>query len=277
MESKPTLVHLQITRNCNLRCSFCGQWGKSGFFADAKGEEMTLNDWKKVIDELATINPLPRVYVWGGEALISPIFEDVVKLLKEKGFRLSLVTNGVFIDKHYQTLNRDFDKICISIDGERELHDSIRGKGVYDKVTKNLPLLDKEKVIITTVATENLNVESFANTFKDYKILLQELIPFDGQEIYTVTCPIPKNMTYLQHGDKAKMKTCLAPHYHMHITWNGEVTYCTDFYEFSAGNVKKDSLMNIWSNDKSNEFRRKVANGENPNCKYCSWKNSEEF
>ena len=37
-------VHFQITRNCNLRCEFCGQWGKNGFFREASGDEMTFPD-----------------------------------------------------------------------------------------------------------------------------------------------------------------------------------------------------------------------------------------
>jgi len=46
------LVHFQLTRNCNLRCWFCGQWGKKGFFSNASGEAMAFDDWKKVVSDL---------------------------------------------------------------------------------------------------------------------------------------------------------------------------------------------------------------------------------
>ena len=53
MKTQIELVHLQITKNCNLRCWFCGQWGKKGFFADDKGELLSLNKWLDIINELA--------------------------------------------------------------------------------------------------------------------------------------------------------------------------------------------------------------------------------
>ena len=40
MDKKIEMVHFQITRNCNLRCHFCGQWGKKGFFSDASGNNI---------------------------------------------------------------------------------------------------------------------------------------------------------------------------------------------------------------------------------------------
>ena len=52
MERKIEQVHFQITRNCNLRCPFCGQWGKKGFFAGGCGDEMSFGEWESVIKQL---------------------------------------------------------------------------------------------------------------------------------------------------------------------------------------------------------------------------------
>ena len=84
--NKPELIHFQLTRNCNLRCYFCGQWGKKGFFSGADGEEMTLADWKKLaLDIKSTYTPLPHIMLWGGEPLVCPFFDELVMFLKEQG------------------------------------------------------------------------------------------------------------------------------------------------------------------------------------------------
>jgi len=79
LEKRLELVHFQITRRCNLRCYFCGQWGKKGFFSDASGEEMTLQNWQSLALEIKeSFNPLPRIILWGGEPLVCPFFDELV-------------------------------------------------------------------------------------------------------------------------------------------------------------------------------------------------------
>ena len=51
-ERKSEPVHFQITKRCNLRCWFCGQWGSQGSFAQKANEEMSFEDWRRVINSL---------------------------------------------------------------------------------------------------------------------------------------------------------------------------------------------------------------------------------
>ena len=107
-EKRLELVHFQLTRNCNLRCSFCGQWGRKGFFSNAGGIDMGLDEWKRVVDSLVeyrkTTGIKPSVMLWGGEPLISPYFSEITKYLADNEFELGLITNGVFIDKFQEIL-----------------------------------------------------------------------------------------------------------------------------------------------------------------------------
>ena len=93
MESQLQLVHFQITKNCNLRCWFCGQWGKKGFFADDKGSQVSYEKWLEIVNELYNygkkVGRLPDIMIWGGEPLICPFFDDLVLTLKQKGFNLT--------------------------------------------------------------------------------------------------------------------------------------------------------------------------------------------
>ena len=75
------------------------------------------------------------------------------------------------------------------------------------------------------------------------------------------------------HTDSAEI-VCMSPFEHTHISWNGNVLYCTDFYDFSAGNVKEDRLLDIFRNENSDVFRREILKGNCATCNHCSWRDS---
>ena len=43
------------------------------------------------------------------------------------------------------------------------------------------------------------------------------------------------------------------------------------FFGFSAGNVRKESLAEIFRNERAEAFRRAQKNGELPICSHCPW------
>lgn len=49
---------------------------------------------------------------------------------------------------------------------------------------------------------------------------------------------------YLPH--KSNASHCLSPFRHIHVAWNGNVLYCTDFYDFAAGNAKHNDIIAIY-------------------------------
>ncbi|MDR0406181.1 MAG: radical SAM protein [Clostridiales bacterium] len=278
---QPELVHFQITRGCNLRCWFCGQWGREGFFSDAKGAEMTLEEWKRVA---APLNPAcTGVILWGGEPLTSPFFAELAEHLSTRGFPLGLVTNGTLIHRHADLIREKFKTVYVSLDGTREIHDAIRGDGVFDAVCGNLRGLNNV-VINTVVSTELVPVIAdfmkLLEQFKPREVLLQQMIPYtsdggapDLRRLQLPATPFPARV--IPHGDAGT--PCRSPFRHAHVTWNGEVMFCTDFYDFSAGNARNGGILEIWQNEEAERFRRRVISGENPNCAHCSWRSCETF
>ena len=323
MEQALEQVHLQITRNCNLRCWFCGQWGRHGFFSDAAGREMQLENWMKVIDELVEYRALsgisPFVMVWGGEPLVSPYFDTIVETLHEKEFRVGMVTNGVLIDRHAETIDRTVNQLFLSLDGPREIHDAIRGPGVFETVLSNIVLLKKPRITVMSVVTPALlpvlpEFLEILNGTNIHELLLQDMIGLTSDEVRAY-----KEMMMTHFGQDARnieswenngqlhfheevdailagyaLSTlgydlvtkrhnlpgnphCLSPFRHAHVTWNGDVTYCTDFYDFRAGNVKDTSLLAIFGNERSDAWRGLIAEGGCPTCRHCSWKNNTNY
>lgn len=325
-EKRLELVHFQLTRNCNLRCPFCGQWGGKGFFSNACGEDMTIDDWKRVTDELDVYSQntgiKPSVILWGGEPLVFPHFREITEYLRADGFELGLITNGVFIDKYIDILKHDFKKIYVSVDGPKDIHDKIRGAGVFEKVQNNVRLLrgGNAEVVIMTVLTEELlkKINKLPSAFEPFapsKVLLQDLIYMsesdiadyaawlktvfkkNAKDIYAWSSPPPENyeklkqaafekldaipcgcdFIHMRHGEKAAQEHCLSPFRHIHVAWNGNVLYCTDHYDFSAGNVHEGGLIDIFNNELSEKFRHEVLCGNCASCRHCSWKNNASF
>lgn len=320
------LVHFQLTRDCNLRCWFCGQWGRKGFFSNMSGETMSIDDWKKVVSELKKYRELsgisPKVILWGGEPLMFAEFDEITEHLSKNEFQLGMVTNGVLIDRHVEIIKKHIKRIYVSIDGPRNIHDSIRGKGVFDKVIKNLKLLkdgDSEITIMTVISKPLLlELEGFLKGFSDLnltEILLQEMIYLSAKEIESYRIWLEKcfeqqpaeifswqmeideyflkekeeainrilknnagvRIRYIPHGVAIEKSFCISPFKHAHIAWNGNVLYCTDFYDFSAGNVKNESLEAIFNNSLSEKFRKEIQLGNCATCNHCSWRENTEF
>ena len=317
--NKPELIHFQLTRNCNLRCYFCGQWGKKGFFSGADGEEMTLSDWKKLaLDIKNTYTPLPHIMLWGGEPLVCPFFDELVMFLKEQGFTLGMITNGVLLDEHMEICKSSFKKIFVSIDGPEDIHDSIRGEGVFKKAITNLKKLSDSDVYVTVSSVlspgllgrleefvkiiENsganeLLLQNYIRVSKEeadeYKKWMKDCFDIEATEIDTWISQLPADyearkekaiseirnkkfkieVNYLPHNNEDCV--CMSANKHIHVSWKGNVLYCTDFYDFNAGNVKEQHIDSIFNNEISEAYRNNVKN--NPTCKHCSWRPAKEY
>lgn len=301
-------VHFQITRNCNLRCAFCGQWGKKGFFADSSGTAVTIEEWTRIISELreyrAKYGDNITVTVWGGEPLTSPHFDEIIRLLKKFDFVTEIITNGVLINEHIDTIRNYVDVLYVSLDGTREVHNNIRGAGVFERVTQNLRELKHKNVTVMSVITpELINVlDEFLtelDTLNINRLYLQDMIGLTPDEIkaykewlksaFDITARDidswqndnlfkADNIVFGNHSYEIEHKThtndghCRSPFNHVHIAWNGNVLYCTDFYDFSAGNVKEDTLEDIFLNEKSERYRIEIMGDKCPSCRHCSWR-----
>jgi len=177
-------VHFQLTGRCNLNCRFCGQ--SKGMLA-SEGGELPVEFWLRCANEA---EPNAAITFWGGEPLLYPGFEELAARLSGSGHPFEIVTNGTLIARHAETLRHHFDRIFVSIDGPRELHDAVRGNGVFDRVKAALPLLDGRRgklVFLTTVSDANADrMAELPDELADLKpdrIVLQQLMYLSGKEI----------------------------------------------------------------------------------------------
>lgn len=325
-ERKIEMVHLQLTSRCNLNCWFCGQKKKD--WSKIKSEELSTEEWLEIVqwlEEYSVMNGVkPVIMIWGGEAMLSSAFEPVVKRLYTGNFKLGMVTNGTLFEKNLDLINECFQKIYISVDGNEEVHDAIRGKGVYRKIQKNLSMLEtgSPQKILMTVLTDSVisHLKEILLGFQDLNpdgVILQDMIFMEEKEIKSYKkwlwedfaiygkdidawfgteedrrqrdeigrrcreelkkIKLPYKIQYLPHISVRDENYCLSPFRHVHLTWNGQMSFCTDYTDFSCGSVRRESPDILFLNNRAEAFRKAVMEGKCVACEHCSWRYRENF
>ncbi len=142
-------VNLELTVLCNLRCSFCWWWGENGIAPrlvrdrdPIVSKELSLQEIFNVVDQLAA-GHRPSFYLSGGEPFIRKDTVDIIEYITGKGMSVITNNNGTLLtDEKMERLAKIKNlTINFSIDGPREIHDGIRGKGMYDKTTSTIKRL----------------------------------------------------------------------------------------------------------------------------------------
>ena len=128
----------------------CFEHGLSGIFskmssADLGKSEITVEDWKKVVDEVHKYNPI--IQLFGGEPLLYKGFDELIWYIKKRRLRCHIVTNGTLLNEKAPILvENQVDEIWVSMDGPKDIHDEIRGiKGTYDRVIEGIETLIQVK------------------------------------------------------------------------------------------------------------------------------------
>ncbi|KKK88222.1 hypothetical protein LCGC14_2745350, partial [marine sediment metagenome] len=148
----PIRVYFEITSQCNLRCRIC--FNLSG---TAKVNELSRKGIERSLEGLRADNVI-EVRFCGGEPTQRPDWYSIVRYAQELGFSTSINSNGVY-DHPDSTINKltslGLDQIAISIDGDRDYHDFLRGEGSFDKAIRSIRQLHEEgaRVRVNTILT----------------------------------------------------------------------------------------------------------------------------
>jgi radical SAM protein with 4Fe4S-binding SPASM domain len=87
-------VSWNLTQRCNLECAHCYMSAFPG--ADPRGE-LTPEECRRVVDEIAQVNPNVFLILTGGEPLLRRDIFDLAAYAADKQFTVVLGTNGVLL------------------------------------------------------------------------------------------------------------------------------------------------------------------------------------
>jgi len=173
----PRSIVMELTDRCNLRCRMC--WltieAEMGIKREFK-DELTLAEIERFIDEVKDFKP--EIMITGGEPLTRKEFPRIIAHIARYGLTMLVITNGVLLteDLADQIVKSKVRKLCVSIDGDEETHDRIRGvKGTYQRAIRGIKLLQEAKTrlhsdipeiaLTCTITRDNLHcLESVIDT-----------------------------------------------------------------------------------------------------------------
>src|SRR6266852_2454733 len=106
----PFLVHIIPMRRCNLDCGYCNEY-------DDVSKPVPLEEMKRRLDILADMGT-SMITISGGEPLMHPELEDVIRHMRKRGIYAGMITNGFLLSKErIGTLNdAGLEFLQISID-----------------------------------------------------------------------------------------------------------------------------------------------------------------
>ncbi len=133
---------IEITAACNLRCIHCHTSG--GGRAD---DELTTEEVKRLLGQLAEIDEFRMVAFTGGEPLVRDDLFELLAYAKALGFTNTLATNGTLIDDDVARRLRDCGVAigAVSLDGfDAETHDYVRNQpGAFEEALQGVRALSR--------------------------------------------------------------------------------------------------------------------------------------
>ena len=159
-----TGLHFLLTYMCNSECDHCFVYSSPR----VRGT-FTLEQLRQLLDEATRINTIEWIYFEGGEPfLFYPIMLEGIKIARERGFKVGIVTNSYFatesedIEVWLKPISElGIDDFRVSNDpyhfDEAEDNPAVRTHKVARKI--GLPVADihLESPSVTTATEENVN------------------------------------------------------------------------------------------------------------------------
>ena len=140
----PLLAHIIPMRRCNLACTYCNEF-------DDFSQPVPIDDMYRRIDKLGALGT-SVITISGGEPLLHPQLDDVIRRIRHNGMVAGLITNGyLLVAERIQRLNRaGLEWLQISIDNVNP-----------DEVSKkSLKVLDKKLQLLAEHADFHVNINS---------------------------------------------------------------------------------------------------------------------
>ena len=148
----PKPVDLNITNQCNLRCSYCSHFSSGADF----GKDLPTEEWLQFFEELNDCAVLDVCFS-GGEPLYRKDFKELVRGVVKNKMRFSVLSNGTLINDDLVEFLKSTGRcnsFQVSIDGPGpESHDVCRGQGSFEKALNGLKCLIKHKMPATVRVT----------------------------------------------------------------------------------------------------------------------------
>ena len=122
------VVVLSPHNQCNCRCVMCDIW------RIRESKEIMSTDLEQQLASFRTLGVLWVVFS-GGEPQMNGQLSSLAQMLRAKGIRVTMLTAGLLLESHAESVAVSVDDVIVSLDGPPGLHDAIRRvSGAFERI-----------------------------------------------------------------------------------------------------------------------------------------------
>jgi len=281
----PVRVSIDLTYVCDLRCIHC-RTNTGEVPAHILRQMMSVPTIVQLVRDLDSLGTFEITFT-GGEPTIHPDFWTIVEAATGLRYAsITLITNGVSLttEKMRRLFELGIHSIRVSVDGTREVFARVRKRDVFDRVMENCLFLQEHAPnfkVLTTVMTENFDdvfelvqylwragikrqdlilVRSHGRGFRNGLTLSREQV-YEVQRrtqefqaaVHRSEFDLNLNAPYLSPEPEDRivydvvMYPYLAEDASLAISATGDVTMSRLYSPSPIGNVKQQTISEIWS------------------------------
>lgn len=288
----PIKISMNITKKCNLRCEQC--FSDSG---ECIKEELTKEYYYKLFDDMNK-NGTFFICLGGGEPFTREDLFDILEYGKSKQLAISIVSNGLLLNKEkLLKLNEmDLDYLWISFEGMKENHEKLRGASTFDRTIDILRLMKEyykgKKALRMSINNSNIgDINGLVKIAEDFDFDLIRFTPLlsfgraEGKNLVIDANQYIEFLNLVKNIKTDKLKI-VYPNIKTNKIWIGEngfgchcgkeaiwvdeigdVSPCIFWgKKYIIGNIKEESYMELWnkcleiSNIEGNDICKKCDN-----------------
>lgn len=292
-------IIVEITQKCNERCIHCY------IPHENKNSIMSDKDFFDIVDMCSGMETIVNFRITGGECMSHPSFKKFIKLVKERGFSLELLTNLTLLDDETIDILKNglLSHVQVSMFSlDSAIHNKITNvPGSLERTLANIEKLIDAKIPVS-IATQamELNKDSIEELYEytqkhglklrcDWTIVAKEdrnnenlsyrICDFSH---YKNLCKIKLN--YLD-GYKKELKEelsrppksenthlCNGGASGLYVDTNLKVHPCPG-WDLIVGDLKTETLSDIWNHSETLQRVRNVVLKDFPKCAKCDIRN----
>lgn len=290
--ASPFLLYIDPSSACNFKCQFCPT-GHKDLVKESEYTRSTLNYevFKKVIDDLGEFEKPLKVLRMNkiGEPTLNKNLAKMIAYAKQSGSveAIDLATNAAILSREsmVELVEAGLNRLNISVEGVSREQYLERAKVDIDfeQFVEKIKWFyaNKRNCEITIKIPSNYlsgeQKDSFIDLFGSYcdRIFIEDLAPIWPSFDIENRAEIKLNENFGQYQQPLEQKEiCTYIFYALAVNADGSVSACCPDWnqKLVVGDVKEETLKNIWNSDKLNALRLQHLEGKrsaNITCRDC--------
>jgi len=284
----------EVTASCNLNCIHCHAMGSA-----SQPDELTTDEGRRLIDQIAGINAFRTLVFTGGEPLLRPDIFELLKHAKDAGLANGVVCNAISLDAPNPRVHNGIRQTPDAFELALRGMEATKKAGIMLQINTtamecNMPYLSDLMdyvdgadvgimLMYQLVAVGKGEKIEKATLKKNANQALSELISRKQRNMKAIVEPVagPQYWPYLLEKKGIKdglglrlaeqvFHGCAAGRGFVYVKANGDVWPCP-FVEMSAGNVRDKSFRDIYERSPVFENLRKREKTLKGNCGECRY------